>query len=585
MTPRIFFISLAAVLVWILPACTPHQTDTVPELRLSAAQDSFVNKTAYVSFTLSEVSRQDVIISITVKGDIESKYLTFQNPVTIRAGEVTTSMIVTVDDSSLPDGNYSVLISVEGVFGAKLTGDSYVLLKMSPSDGSSEGGGEDYHGVKLREDWHLTYVGDTDEGNSFGLMESVMNVSGFENSGAIGFYIRGIDSKLFQSLYKSDVSKFIAAIQEDIKNSREHGNAYPIRSQDNNYYYDRLSPGSYEFFMLGCDLAGDLTGEYSKVSFNRAPTSTVTYYYSKWLGKWEVNGDVWNIEAGEYNSSFEITGIAGINAKFKAVIGWDGELLFRGGYYADVSETDRYFVYSYTGSYLYSYSCPALKAVMDDYLKCAQMSGCINPYTGELFEGFAIYSYREADYIPFDVPERMNREHEGVFPSEENYFGRWAPYESFLGDWDDGTRSFTLQAEEWGKSFRMTDNTEYQTFTDIILDYSPEYGHLTISEQIIYQSGSYAFILTGADRDIDARYRPYYPEYSTELGTKFCNVYMYRDGGLYFDGEYLDDHLLWNFGIVGVRYNADNSIYAWEWYVYDEEVFHTNGKTFYHPSI
>ncbi len=60
---------------------------------------------------------------------------------------------------------------------------------------------------------------------------------------------------------------------------------------------------------------------------------------------------------------------------------------------------------------------------------------------------------------------------------------------------------------------------------------------------------------------------------------------MYRDGGLYFDGEYLDDHLLWNFGIVSVRYNADNSIYAWEWYVYDEEVFHTNGKTFYHPSI
>ncbi len=122
------FLLLSLVLLMSVLGCTPAAKPT-PVLSITSTQSSFVNKTAYVNLSLSSPSETDVVISLKASGDIDTQYLSFENPVTIPAGSTSAGVIVVLDDSKLEPGEYNVTLSVSGAAGAKLEGNTSVSLR------------------------------------------------------------------------------------------------------------------------------------------------------------------------------------------------------------------------------------------------------------------------------------------------------------------------------------------------------------------------------------------------------------------------------------------------------------------------
>ena len=663
---------LLPLALFVVHGCSPEEK-ILPTLSVSAAQDAFVNGTAYLSFNLSSAAETDVVVSLAASANFDTGLLSFRNPLTIPAGSLTQAMLVTIDDSALQPGvDYNATISVEGAAGAKvgksssvslrhsvrkavaeisLTGpgrftDGKATLTLTPDvppvrditvtleilkSGASEGmelispgavtcpetvvlpadqaapttfvvrvdlsqlkpveseaiiaiesvssGGvagesDEVHILAkgdlqavLRTDWSISYAGDEPNPAHGGVTESQMLVSGVMLSGAEGFHIRYGDAGYVSRDFNS-FKDYLLYVEEDIAESIADNKPYTVRANDGGYFYARFPVCSYDFYVLGCDAKGHLTGDYAKCTVQRLPTEKMKETYPKWTGTWEVNGSRWQVSAKEGNASYTIKGLSGTDYAFTANLGWDGELEIPGRQYVDVSETEWYALYGIYGSYYSSYTGVAARAVLDDSGTFAQWEGGINPNTGDPFEAIEMYAGASNSWTGvMALPEFMCLDHEGQLPEDVHLQARYAPYEAFLGNWVYQGTPFRITQKVYGESY-YADQTDDPEAMPIELSYSPATGGMTLAEQEIPVDDSYSFAVSGAVyNQTQEKLMPHFPLYTITPGTPICKFFMNNDGTVSWLGQDAGDYFIHQIGVSYFRYGdaSHSSISGWMW--------------------
>lgn len=658
------------VLLMAVWACTPAEqpgdkpSTTVPTLTISGAQESFVNGTAYVSLNLSAASATDVVISLSASGTVDTKLLSFTNPVTIKAGATSAAVVVTVDSQGLSPGEYTVTIKVEGAAGAKVQGSGSVSFKLNVrqsiaqvsisgperftggkatlsltpdvppisditvylevrKEGASEGkalispgaitcpeavvlpankaeatsfeikldlsqlkpveseaiiaiddisaggsigepnlvriGALGELNPYLRSDWNISYSGDYPNPDYYGYMQSVMSVTGFNPAIDVGYYIRYSETGFVQKKYGS-LPDFIKAKEKEIVEGIEEGDSYRFYTE-NLVRVTRLPVGAYDFYMLGCDAEGHLTGDYAMCTVTRTPTEKMRYIYDLWLGRWEVNGEIWTITPQVENSSYYIQGICGVSQGFTAYLGWDGELEIRGEQFIDIDDNDWYGLYGIYDRYYTHHTGAVVTGVMDEAGESVQWTGAVNPVTGEPFEGFDIYHYSSNEWLAtWSVPEFMSRDHSGKLPDEAPGFARYARYTAFLGDWTYEGIRLRFTSKEWNKSYKVVLLDSEEDYA-LEVGYDVGTGRAFVADQIVAEiDAPYYMAFSGFYYDTEKNaLRPHFPYYTRTLGGVMCYLYMLKDGGVVWDGAGFDGHYVLNLGAVLISYYPQTS--------------------------
>lgn len=670
------FLCPLAVLLMAVWACTPAEqpgdkpSTTVPTLTISGAQESFVNGTAYVSLNLSAASATDVVISLSASGTVDTKLLSFTNPVTIKAGGTSAAVVVTVNTQGLSPGEYTVTIKVEGAAGAKVQGsgsvsfmlnvgksiaavsisgperftDGKATLSLTPDvppvsditvylevrkEGATEGkalispgaitcpesvvlpankagattfevkldlsqlkpveseaiiaideissggsigtpdlvriGAKGELTPRLRQDWNLSYSGDAPNPDKGGYVESVMHVSGFVSENGEGYYFRYSETGFVKKNYGS-LANFIIAKEKEVADAMAEGNPYRIYTQ-NQVGLTRLAAGTYDCYILGCDVQGHLTGDYAVCTVARTPTQKMKEMYGLWQGSWEVNGESWSIIPKAENSSFYIQGIRGVSQGFTAYLGWDGELEIRGEQFIDIDDNDWYGLYGIYDRYYTHHTGAVVTGVMDEAGESVQWTGAVNPVTGEPFEGFDIYHYSSNEWLAtWSVPEFMSREHSGKLPDEAPGFARYARYTAFLGDWTYEGIRLRFTSKEWNKSYKVVLLDSEEDYA-LEVGYDVGTGRAFVADQIVAEiDAPYYMAFSGFYYDTEKNaLRPHFPYYTRTLGGVMCYLYMFKDGGVVWDGAGFDGHYVLNLGAVLISYNPQTStVNGWQ---------------------
>lgn len=711
----LYFLPIAVLMV--AGGCTPleqqgktdepsGQDGAIPSLTLSAAQEAFVNGTAYISLQLSSTSQTDVIVSLSAGGDIDAKRLSFDNPVTIKSGSTSAAAVVSVKDEGLRAGEYNVTISVEGAAGAKLADPSSVRLKHTvrqsvatvslsgperftdgkatlslstdvpplheitvklevmkygagegkelispgaiscpetvviPADKAepttfqvrvdmsqvkpveseaiiaieevsawgSIGDADEVHiGVKgelearLRTDWSLSYEGDFPREDQAGVIKTYIRVDGFYSEDGGGYYIRYSNGGFVAQGYGS-MAEYLQYIEGVICSRQATDSPLTFWRDNDRHDMVRLPAGSYDFYMLGCDAQGHLTGDYAKLSFSRAPTDKMREAYYEWLGTWEVNGQEWKVNMKEEYRSYYIQGIGG-NRKdpgFVAYLGWDGELEIRGENYLDITEGEWYGLYGIYSkedgtekTYVSSYDGPVAKAVYaDSWAQYAQWSACINPSTGKPFERMDLCSFTDGSAqwsIALLLPEFMSRSHEGKLPEDANLDARYAPIEAFEGDWLFHGEKVTFSPGTNVSLIIYCVVDEHPT--SVTVQYDPAGGFAYIPEQVLFEepynaSYKWAYALSGAwYNDEKSDLYPHFPYVSLMPGTAFVRLYMQRDGTVCWSAATVDHYWLYAYGLYLFVWSNDHSQYygAYGWVGDPVHMIGGDDDTMYRP--
>ena len=555
---RISHLVLNVSIVFLLAAggCNPFEqpldnTDDVPSLTLSAVKESFINGTAYISLQLSSVSQTDVIVSLSASGDIDPKLLSFDNPVTIKSGNTSAAVVVVVKDEGLQAGEYNVIIAIEGAAGAKVALPSSVRLKYTVEIQVVE--------LKphLRNDWRIAFVEDRPNEAYDGYIQTVMRVSGFLPLDGSGYYISYGDAGFAEKEY-GGLEAFLKAKEEDIAYAIEHNDPYSIRQEDAEIKYTRFPAGSFDFYMLGCGADGHLTGDYTQFRLQRNPTDQMKSIYSKWLRYWEIHGAVWEVSAKNANSSYLIRGIGGVDQAFTAYLGWNGELEIRGDAYVDIDESTWYGLYGiYQNKYTH-HQGPVAIAVLDEHETSAQWTGGYNPATGSPFEAIGIYESATGNWTDVPLPEFMCLNHSGSFPDNGPAYGRYAPYEAFLGRWQYDGETFIVSQKVWNKSYSIQVYSDWDDEPlEAVIDYDPNTGTASIAEQDLwtepYDSNSqYVVSLSGAWYNADkGELLAYYPLVVDKPGSKVGTFIYLKDGTVTCSTAEYGDYSVYALGIWG----------------------------------
>ena len=472
-----------------------------------------------------------------------------------------TTFTVRVDLSQLKPVESEAIIAIKNVSGGGVIGTADEVRL----------GAKGTLQAHLRSDWQLSYAGDFPREDQGGVMKSYVQVNGFSGENGSGFYLRWGDAG-YVSRYFSSVTEYLQDVEDKVAAAMGKDKPYPILHSNDRYDFVRLPVGSYEYYMVGCDSQGHLTGDYARVSFTRAPTEAMKKAYSEWLGEWEVNGQAWRVNCKEENASYYIQGIGGVwrNPGFPAYIGWDGELEIRGEEYLSFSDDDWYSIngiYTTDKRYYSTYTGPVAKAVTsDDWYGYAQWSACTNPSTGQPFERMDMYnntgSPRWSNVL--QLPEFMSRAHEGELPQDAIADARYAPMDAFGGDWVFQNEELTLSpgTHDSYNIYLVVDEEP----TSIKVMYDADGGFAYIQEQILYEltynaNSKWAVALCGAWYDSDkGKLFPYFPYVSPNPGTTIARLFMRRDGTVSWDTAQVGNYWLYAIGFWAFVWSNDHSV-------------------------
>lgn len=407
-------------------------------LSIEADEEFAQDATATVTLKLNKALKEAVTVELAVLSSddyetIDAQALSFQNPVTIAAGQTSASVKVTLNPEVLPTGDNYALIGIKSVDGnANPAKTAEVLIIYTKQIVAS-----------LRQDWTITYNGYNSDGyDTIGL-----NVGSDTQTYYIAIYYGGTIAANFDSV--SEYLQWFESVQVAPYLGTEE--AELIRTGNITARYNRLDPETYEFFIIGCTEEGHVTGEYGTTTFTVEPTSDMLAAVEAFLGKWVVNHHTWNIESagGVY---FTITGVEGEDdLPVEAFVNWDGNLEIQNQPFIYEDDTQAVGLYGLAGNNLWTTSgFTIVEAVLAEDGESAVLTPAISP-GGAPFESMAFLQYMVSDqkfYLYSDqiaLPATMTRPQETVAETTPVKAGA---YEDFLGTWRYGDFDILVEPVE-----------------------------------------------------------------------------------------------------------------------------------------
>lgn len=282
--------------------------EVVPEVSISKYDDAFTDGKATITLALSAAASADVKVNFALGTEVEegsviaADALTFENPATIKAGETSKVVEISLDLAKIAAGTNWAIISIENAEGATVGKKNIAYIE---AEGSLQ--------VILMEDWKVEYYGHYDytfQDGSVRTFDAIL----FSGMGRTPFVydIYSAGTLEYNKMTPVDYVKY----KYDRCNTLI-GQGYTaddlgvIVPEEEDGYGDLitlLDPGDYELVMMGCTEGGVITGGYTYYTFTVEDPNEASDAYLAWIGKWTIGADTYYIDPKWNNESFNIYG-------------------------------------------------------------------------------------------------------------------------------------------------------------------------------------------------------------------------------------------------------------------------------------
>lgn len=436
----------------------------IVEVSIADYNDAFENGAAKLTLGLDAAPAKDVVVNLTLVAQMEdynmvpAAAVSFENPVTIPAGSTSKEVSVTLDESALEIGlSYFAVIEIESVSdNAKKASrglQAYIEAKRVMA-------------TKLMNDWVASYAG---EQEIDGVVNSMISVSGVQGNYYLFVYTKGVVNNEFES-----IDEYLQYMEEKaIGPVLGTEDAYPIKSGDKQWAYNRFDVGEREIWVLGATPSGHLTGEYVNAEFTVTPTADMLAAYDNWLGEWNLNRTPITISENDRNEVSYV--IKAGNYLIDANVGWNGELQFFVTDPCTEAGGEGFFAYypSEQAGYIniYSGSSAIGRAILDETLKQANVESTRDGY----YTGMAVFKYNDESFtgwgdLDIEFPATMKRPAENIDPNYEKWLGTWN-VEGF-------TAPLTIGIDSANETYTMGLFYPGVSTTFAIVDFNAETGNL-----------------------------------------------------------------------------------------------------------
>lgn len=363
-----------------------------------SADDEFVDNKANLNLVLSNAVSSDVTVELEVIPDgdfsvIPAAALTFDNPVTIKAGETSAKVTVTVDPAELPFGEHYAVIGIKNAGSVTVKSASVVILLSTPLVATEQ------------TDWTISYDGRSTEED--GTVTELITVSGWSGK----YYDLAV---FYASVLEGEKAMEDILLYRDANYLQKYLGTYTIDqildNENGTFKYNRFSPDAYVAILIDYDEYGNLTGKYAKLVFEVAQEEATDIYAAN-VGAYEltVSADSTLVVAmieNDVNHDYAIYFNEGFFGEL-ATVDWDAQadsLIFCSQYLEsyedeDYGNIDCYFWGVYQNGEKYSpisgTGYPICTAKKDADGKFVFTPSSVTVSSGESIElaGFCFYGY------------------------------------------------------------------------------------------------------------------------------------------------------------------------------------------------
>ncbi len=457
------------------------------------------------------------------KKAIPADAISFPSSVVLPKGKTdATEVTVTLDMDKITPGEYETVIRIDGISGPGTIGEAKqaVFSAQVPLT------------ARQQNSWSARYRGL--EQNGDGVLVSNFDVR-FVPGYSYGYY--------FFQYSGGYVRKYYTSMEDFLKD--EEAEVAKYIGTDDPYVFETeastqvafwpLQCGSYDFYMLGCDRDGHLTGEYHRLEMEIWPTQTMVSAYDGWLGTWASEwGDTWTIREKDRSVvSYSVSGSALSNFEVEAVLGPNGELVFYGG---QKLATNLYLagIFPRDGStYFTTASRPfAESSIQNNERTHSTLSGVIAD-RGSEFQAIMGYNYAtgKSEFI-ITLPSELYK-----VESLRDTDPVWGFYSDYTGTWSYNGYSISISSsqDKYGEEYIVYGLRDQDYFVDeghVKARYSE--GKMYLEEQDIesyntgYGSDAIA-TLSGLFKQ-SGFVHPHYPDNWNSPGYTICDFSLLSNG-------------------------------------------------------
>lgn len=359
----------------------------VPTVSISSYDDVFnENNAATITLALNPAASADVTVTLAVAAKESEEFavipadaVTLDAQVKIPAGQKSATATVSVNPELLPTGDSYLYIDVTAVSeGAEIGKNIEAVICFTKPIVAN-----------LRSDWTISYKGTNDEG------KDVIGVAGVGETGTyyLYYFTPGVIAENFK-----DMSEFLNYVETNyVAPYLGTEDADQVFAGDDDILLSRLPLGGYEFYIIGCDSRGHLTGDYATVNVNIEPSAELLEAYEAWLGEWQIGTNVFTVnEVEKASGTYAITVTPSATTyRIDAKIGWNKELQFYVtepaceaggvGFYGYYPSEEQGYISIYSGT----------SAIGEALLDETGEAGTIQSTNDGFFDGMALFTFED----------------------------------------------------------------------------------------------------------------------------------------------------------------------------------------------
>ena len=364
---------------------------------------------------------------------IPESALTFNKTATIPAGsDADVEVAVSVDVNALESGLNEAVIVISNVSeGGEIGDKSEAHITTSGLIKATN-----------RTDWTITYNG------TQGGYDIVSYIVGSETQKWYAFYYtKGEVAAYFDSM--DEYVRYMA--YEEVNPYVGTEDAYTVRTGDVNLRYNPFAVGEYEFFLLGADADGYITGDYATLVVKREATNEMKAAYEDWLGEWEIAHKIWTVEkANEAALTYKVS-IAGVNNSFEAGLGWNREFEIRNQ--EEIAENIGFV--GLTSSYNFWYGSFVVASAAYPTDGATTLDAANTPDgSGGKFAYLSFVDFSQMSIIALiGIPVEMARPSDIV---TDDTPVKAAAYNDFIGTWDYNGYTIVIAQKEAGSTYTVS---------------------------------------------------------------------------------------------------------------------------------